>query len=228
MKTKPASLLIRYMEFLIGLVIVAGGICLITKAGLGTSPVSCVPFVISLKYTQISFGTWTFLMNVLFFAGEWLLLQKQFDRTQRIGQIPASFVFGWMVDVWMNLLAGLQPQSLWMKLIVFVFGCAVLGFGVVVEVAPDVLMVPADGFAQAIAIRLNKPLGTGKNIFDAALTSIGLLLCFLFFGRLNGIGVGTILAAVLVGRFVALFKAMLASKTRSSDPGEEAMEPSGI
>ncbi|MBF0580185.1 hypothetical protein IM774_10465 [Erysipelotrichaceae bacterium RD49] len=106
MKTRTSSLPIRYALFFIGLILVAGGICLITKTGLGTSPVSCVPFVISLKYPRISFGTWTFLMNVLFFAGEWILLRERFDYTQRIGQLPASFIFGWLVDLWMNLLAG--------------------------------------------------------------------------------------------------------------------------
>ncbi|MBF0579705.1 hypothetical protein IM774_07935 [Erysipelotrichaceae bacterium RD49] len=111
-----------------------------------------------------------------------------------------------------------------MKLVVFVFGCAVLGFGVAVEVAPDILKVPADGFAQAIAVCFNKPLGTGKNILDVILTLVGVSLCFLFFGQLSGIGIGTILAAVLVGRFVILFKAAIAAEKQLPALEEEAVE----
>ena len=53
----------RYTLFLTGVILSATGIAFITRAGLGTSPVSGLPFVLSL-ITSISMGTYTFLFNM--------------------------------------------------------------------------------------------------------------------------------------------------------------------
>ena len=55
----------RYALFLTGVILSATGIAFITRAGLGTSPVSGLPFVLSL-ITSISMGTYTFLFNMTF------------------------------------------------------------------------------------------------------------------------------------------------------------------
>lgn len=47
----------RYLLFLIGLFINALGVSLVTKASLGTSPISSIPYVLSLKFPA---HTWKF------------------------------------------------------------------------------------------------------------------------------------------------------------------------
>lgn len=208
--TESAGLLFRkYFVFLVGLMIVACGICLITKAGLGTSPASAVAYVTSLKYPFLSFGTTTFVLNVLVFGMEWLLLGNKFDMTQRIGQIPATLAFSIVTDFWMNVLSFIPEMNFFGSLMIFVLGCAVLGFGVVIELAPDVLKVPADGLTNAISVHFSLSLGTSKNLQDLTFCLMGGLLSWIFFGGLRGVGLGTILSAILVGRFVALFRKIL-------------------
>ena len=55
-------------------------------------------------------------------------------------------------------------------------------------------------------------MGVIKNCLDAVCVVISLALCLIAEGRLVGIGVGTILAAVGVGRIVALFNALFKEK----------------
>ena len=88
-------------------------------------------------------------------------------------------------------------------------GCAVLGFGISVEVAPWVLMVPGEGIVQAIAVVTGRQFGNVKTAFDATLVSTALLLSLLFFHRLQGLGIGTIFSALAVGRFVDLYNRRL-------------------
>ena len=45
---------------------------------MGTSQISSVPYVLSLHFTDISFGAFTFVMNMVFFLIQVALLKKVF------------------------------------------------------------------------------------------------------------------------------------------------------
>ena len=53
-----------------------------------------------------------------------------------------------------------------------VVGCAVLGFGVAIEVAPNILMVPGEGIVRAISTVCHKRFGSTKVVFDCTLVAI--------------------------------------------------------
>ena len=46
----------KWFYFIIGVLINSFGIALITKGALGTSPISSVPYVLSLQFPSFSFG----------------------------------------------------------------------------------------------------------------------------------------------------------------------------
>lgn len=71
------SLFKRYLVFIIGVIINSFGIAFITKAALGTSPISSLPCVLSLKFTP-TLGEFTFIMNMLFIIIQIILLRKNF------------------------------------------------------------------------------------------------------------------------------------------------------
>lgn len=81
-------------------------------------------------------------------------------------------------------------------------GCAILGFGVYLEVLADVVMLPGESFVRAIVQTWKTNFGTTKIIFDISMAVIAAALSFLFSGQLNGVREGTIIAALLVG-FIA-------------------------
>lgn len=68
--------LFRYLIFAVGIGINSFGIAFITKSNLGTSQISSIPYVLSLNFEKISFGMWTFLLNLLFIAMQIVLLKK--------------------------------------------------------------------------------------------------------------------------------------------------------
>lgn len=98
-----------------------------------------------------------------------------------------------------------NPQNYVIKLIALLAGCIVLGFGVYMEVLADVVMLPGESFVRAIVQTWNTNFGTTKIVFDSSMTVIAGVLSFIFFGKLNGIREGTIIAALLVGFIARLF-----------------------
>lgn len=197
------NLTLRTFFFILGTIINACGIAVITKAALGTSPISSVPYVLSLAFTP-TFGQFTFVMNMFFILGQIVLLRGRFHWIQLL-QILVNIVFSVFIDITMHLLWWLNPTSIVSDLLFLIAGCIILAFGICIEVAPNVLMVPGEGIVNAIAWFGKWRFGSVKIAFDSTICVVACLLSFYYFGDLNGLGIGTIISAVLVGRFVNLF-----------------------
>ena len=193
----------RYAWFVLGVCVNSFGVAFITKAALGTSPISSIPYVLDLA-SPLTFGETTFILNMLYIALQIVLLRRDFQPIQFL-QIVVNVVFSALIDVSMGLLSWLNPATLPRKLVSLAVGCAILGFGVAVEVAPNVITVPGEGIVRALAAVTEKPFGTVKTCFDTTLVVIACALSFLFFGYLNGLGAGTIISALAVGRLCNLY-----------------------
>lgn len=193
----------RLVWFSAGILINSFGIVLITKGALGTSQISSIPYVLSLQLPSISFGMFSFIMNMVYIVLQALLLRRQFKPIQLL-QIVVNVVFSVSIDVFMAMLSFYAPQQLFTRVLSAVAGCIVLAFGISVEVAPDLIMVPGEGIVAAISKVSGRRFGSVKVMFDVTLILIAALLSWLFFGNIVGVGVGTLLSAVSVGQFVNL------------------------
>ena len=193
----------RLVWFSAGILINSFGIVLITKGAMGTSQISSIPYVLSLQVPSISFGMFSFIMNMVYIVLQALLLRKQFKPFQLL-QIVVNVVFSASIDVFMAMLSFYAPQQLFTRVLSAIAGCIVLAFGISVEVAPDLIMVPGEGIVAAISKVSGWRFGSVKVAFDVTLILIAALLSWLFFGKIVGVGVGTLLSAVSVGQFVNL------------------------
>ena len=197
-----STLIKRYFFFILGLIINSFGVAFITKSTLGTSQISSIPYVLSLKFTNLSFGQTTFIFNMLFILIQLLILKKDFHPIQFL-QVLANILFSFFIDISMLVLAWLNPQTLPLRILSLLIGCAILAIGISVEVAPDVIKVPGEGIVHAISRVSGIEFGKVKIRFDVTLIIMATLLSFLFFHNLNGIGLGTIISAVLVGPMIS-------------------------
>lgn len=193
----------RYLLFLAGLFVNALGVSLVTKASLGTSPISSIPYVLSLNY-PLTLGNFTIIFSIFLILLQLLILRKNF-KIENVLQIPVSIAFGYFIDLTMYMFFWVDPQNYVVKLISLLAGCVVLGFGVYMEVLADVVMLPGESFVRAIVQTWNNNFGTTKIIFDSSMTIMAGVLSVLFFGKLNGVREGTIMAALLVGFIARLF-----------------------
>ena len=86
----------RYIIFLIGLFINSLGVSLITKAALGTSPISSIPYVLSLIF-PFTLGQFTIYFSVLLVVLQLLILRRKF-KVEHLLQIPISIAFGYFIN----------------------------------------------------------------------------------------------------------------------------------
>ena len=195
------NLLPRLVVFCLGLIVNSTGIALITKAGLGTSQISSVPYVLTFQFPWLSFAMCTFSINVVFILVQIVLLGRRFFPVQLL-QIVVNVVFSSALGVAMSALGWLAPSSLPLQLLTLALGCCVLGCGIAIECAPEVIFVPGEGIVYAIAEVTGKKLGTVKLVFDAVLVIASVSLSLALFGELRGVGVGTIVTVFITGNVV--------------------------
>lgn len=78
------ELLRRYFVFLVSLFMISLGVSLITKSLVGTSPISSIPYVLSIN-TTLSMGTFILILNLALMAGQMLMLGRQGIKDNKIG-----------------------------------------------------------------------------------------------------------------------------------------------
>lgn len=193
----------RYLLFLVGLFVSSLSVSLVTKANLGTSPISSIPYVLSLNFL-FTLGNFTIIFSLFLIALQVLILRKNF-KAEYILQIPVSIAFGYFIDFTMYIFFWVNPQNYLIKIVTLLIGCIILGFGVYIEVIADVVMLPGESFVRAIVQTWNTNFGTTKIVFDCSMTIIAGILSFVFSGKLNGVREGTVIAALLVGFIARLF-----------------------
>lgn len=193
----------RYGLFIVGLYIMASGIALTIKAGLGASSISCWPYVLSLKF-PVSLGTFVFGLNVLLIIGQMVVLKHDFKKIQYL-QIPVSFLFSAFIDLSMLLFAPVVPESYPARCVVLLAGCLLTGLGISMEVTANVVMLSAEAFIQAVVVKSGKEFGYLKICFDMSCTLLAAVSSLLLLGGISGVREGTVAAAVFVGLFARFF-----------------------
>ena len=186
----------RYLIFFIGLFVNSLGVSLITKANLGTSPISSIPYVLSLNFS-FTLGNFTIFFSIFLIFLQLCILRKNF-KLEHLLQIPISILFGYFIDFTMVLLKSVNPETYVMKFVYLLIGCLILGFGVYLEVLANVAMLPGESFVRAIVNTWNREFGSTKVMFDVSMAVIAAVLSFVFAYHLDGVREGTIIAALLV------------------------------
>lgn len=198
------ELLGRYLTFFAGVVCSALGIALITLAGMGTSAVSSLAYVLTFVFPGISLGCFSFLVNCVMLGGQALLLRRRFPLIQLL-QIPATFVFSICIDLWMELAAPLVPSAYGGRWVVLLLGCTFLGLGVALEVVPNVLILPCEGFVRTCSQVFGWEFGKTKTGYDLTMVAAALAVSLLCLGSVHGLREGTVVCALTVGSISRFF-----------------------
>ena len=194
----PVYILKRYLLLLAGLSIMAFGVAFSIKASLGTSPISSVPFVVSL-FTPLTVGTATITMHCVFILMQILILRKDYHLIQLM-QLPVAFFFGYLTDFGVWAVQGISCNTYWQQWIVCLIGILLVAVGVSFEVKAGVVVLAGEGVVLAVCKVLPKiKFGYMKVGFDVTLVVIACILSFVFTGYLQGVREGTVAAALLVG-----------------------------
>ena len=186
---KGSKLGIRLLYYFGGFFVMTIGIALSVKSNLGVSPVSSIPYTMTCVW-GIEMGVATVIFHVILVILQMLLMRRRFE-CKNLLQIPVGMVFGAFTTT-CNTLAAMRLLMCWIAT-VFV------AIGIFFYVPADIMPLAGEGAMLAISTLTGKPFPTVKIAFDVSMVIISLITCLIFLHGLGSVGIGTVIAALLVG-----------------------------
>ena len=208
------KLINRLLSYGLGIVILALGITLNTKTGLGVSALVSIAYTVANAW-NLNFALMTFLLYTCFALIEvglkWgFLPQLRKVLWKDLLQIPFSLAFSLLLNVFGGIIPVAEHVGAQIVMLVLAIVCTGIGAAMIVDM--HLIPNPADGLAQTLGMVTKKGMGLGKNLLDCSCVGILAVIGLVARGRLIGIGIGTIAAMIGVGRVVALFNRCFETK----------------
>jgi len=211
---KKNSILARICVYLVGMFLAAMGAALAINSGLGISPISSFPFILSLIFDTY-IGIFVALQLTVFVLLQLLILRRDFQWIQ-LGQLLSSVIFGFFVDLSRFIIGDFFIPSYFGQLFMLAISISLLSSGVFLYVTPRILPVSSDGLILALVQKVPKlNFARGKILLDCTILTFALLSSLLFLGTFYGVREGTVLAAIFVGRLIPVMRRILSPVLRA-------------
>lgn len=194
------------LALLIAVCINSFGVVLMLYSGAGISAISSVPFAFSEVFPKISLGTWTYLFQGLLVLSL-MIMRKKFVPSYLFSFV-VGFVFGELLDVhelWISVL----PTALPFRFLYFVISYVLICIGIAISNRCKLPIIPTDLFPRELADITKAGYPKIKIGFDVACLAVTAALTFFCLGHLEGLGIGTILAAFTMGKGVGIVGTLL-------------------
>lgn len=216
-RNKDYSLLKRYALFIIGLFVASMGVAFSTKAGLGTSPVSAIPYSVSLVNTSLSFGGWLNVLSLLQITVQVIIVRKNVKYLEIVIQTALAFLYGYMTNFSCFLIRNMEANSYFTQFLIMIASCFILALGIWIQLKGNVAMLPGEAMNRAISQATGKKYENIKILFDVLYIVIAAGICFIWVGELRGVREGSVIAAVLVGTVIKWYNTLFDKCIRKTD-----------
>ena len=197
------------ITLLAALVINSFGVVLMLYSGSGISAISSVPYALTDVWPALSLGTWTYLFQGVLVLSL-MLLRRQFVLSYLLS-FAVGFCFGKLLDL-QELWIGTLPRTLPLQVVYFAVSYLVICFGVALSNRCKMPIVPTDLFPRELSAITGVAYGRIKVSFDLSCLAVTALLTSTFLGHLDGLGIGTILAALTMGKAIGRMNRLLDQK----------------
>ena len=187
------------------------GVVLMLYSGSGISAISSVPFAFSEVFPHLSLGTWTYLFQGLLILSL-MILRKRFV-PEYLFSFVVGFVFGELLDVhelWIHIL----PETTGWRVIYFVVSYLLISLGIALSNRCRLPIIPTDLFPRELAQITGIGYPKIKIGFDVICLAVTACMTWFFLGHLDGLGIGTILAAFTMGKVIGIMGAVLDCKVQ--------------
>ncbi len=189
---------VRIPMYFVGLFIMTIGIALSVKSNLGVSPVSSIPYTMTCVW-GIEMGKATIIFHAVLVLIQILILRKRFKPINLL-QVVVGIVFGYFTT-FCNYLATFLPSTdnIAMRIVLMLVSTVFIAVGIFFYLPANLIPLAGEGVMQAISEVTHIEFSKVKIGFDCSMVIISVITCLICIHSLGSVGVGTVIAAFLVG-----------------------------
>lgn len=196
--------------YILAILILSFSSAMQTAANLGISMIIAPAYIVSQKLSFLTFGQSEYLVQGLVFIAFCILMKGV--KPVYFASFGTAILYGAALDMWRTVIPAFNqsvtvPGSMPMPARVAMLGCGMLITAFSVALFFHTYLYPQvyDFFVREISKRYNKNRTKFKIAFDTGCLAVAVVLSLLFFGKLVGVGVGTIIMTLLNGRLIGFF-----------------------
>lgn len=194
------------VAYVMGIVLMAVGNSLCAYGDWGMSMVVAPAYVLHLALVRVfpwfSFGVAEYTVQALVIMA--LIIMTRRIKVRFFLSFATTLIYGLFLDAFMVVTA-LLPPLLWLRILLYAVGVALGSAGVAVLFTAYFPPGLYEVLVQEIVGRWHGKLGVVKTVYDLCSLAVALLMSLLFFGALQGVGVGTVACAFVNGALIHLF-----------------------
>lgn len=189
------------IALLFAVIINSFGVVLMLYSGSGISAISSVPFALSETIPTLSLGTWTYIFQGLLVLSL-MIMRKKFVPAYLFSFV-VGFVFGNLLDfyeMWISVL----PQGILFRIVYFIASYIIICFGIALSNRCCLPITPTDLFPREVSNIIKVDYSKIKIGFDLSCLVVTAALTIICLKHLDGLGIGTVLAAFTMGKGVSV------------------------
>lgn len=198
----------QLIMYFLGLFTMTIGVALSVKSNLGVSPVSSIPYTMTCIW-GIEMGKATIIFHCFLVLLQMILLRRNFKPVNLL-QVLVGIVFGYFTTFCNWGVSFLPtPENLVIRLLMMLISTVIIAFGIFMYLPPNIMPLAGEGAMKAVSDVTGIAFPKVKVGFDITMVVISLISCLIFIKGLGSVGIGTIVAAFLVGSILNVIENFL-------------------
>ena len=192
------NLQVRILMYILGLFILTIGISISVKSDLGVSPLSSLPYTMTCVW-GIEMGKATIIFHCLLVLLQAILLGRKFKPVNLL-QVLAGIIFGYFTTFCNYLISFIpSPNNMVDQIMMALISTFFVAAGTFFYLPANILPLAGEGIVDTIAVVTKTEFSNIKIMFDSFLVLVSVIICFIVLHNLGSVGIGTLIAALLVG-----------------------------
>ena len=200
--------------YLLAIVLMAFSVAMLTAADFGISMIVAPAYLLSQKFTFLTFGQSEYVLQAVVFVAFCLLMKRV--KVVYFSSFLTCLIYGAVLDGWRAIIplfnpAVTEPGSMALPLRVgmFVVGVVLTSLSVAMFFRSYLYPQVYDFFVKGISGRFSLSLNRFKQAFDLGCLAVSVAMSLLLFGKFVGVGVGTLIMACVNGVLIGWFSRLL-------------------
>ena len=193
--------------YVIGLVMLAFGTALITKGEFGISMVVAPAYILHLKlvnfFPLFTFGVSEYMLQAVILVIMMLILKKV--KLVYLLTFLTTAIYGLVLDLSILILPKISPSAYFIRGAYYFGGVLLCTSALALWFKSYLPPAAYECFVKKVSQRFGIKLFTFKTIFDCTCCVLAAVMSLLFFGKFRGIGIGTVLCALVYGTLIGCF-----------------------
>lgn len=164
----------RIILFVGGLFVMSLGVGLSIKSGLGVTPISSIPYSLTLA-SGVNIGITTVIFNVLLVFLQIPILKKRFN-PKRLLQLINAFMFGYFTDLSLWILSPMPDLPLDVNFTLLIVSMFLIAAGILIYMPANIAPLPGEGVVEAVSLAYDKRFSKVKVCFDTSMVVLSLII----------------------------------------------------